>query len=65
MHGYIITGIALINILSYTNQNDSRSPDNGIIDVVGVKDIEDPEDGHEDNQDHDGSKDKTHLGKPR
>ena len=29
------------------------------INVVGVKDTEDPEDGHEDNQDHDGSKDKN------
>ena len=58
MHRYIIiiiTVIALLIILSYTNQNELCSPDNGIFNVVGVKG-EDPEDGHEDNQDHDGSK---------
>ena len=32
-------------------------PDNGIVNVVGPK-VEDPDDGHEDNQDHDGSRDK-------
>ena len=46
------------------NQNELCSPDNGIVNVVGVKDTEDPEDGHEDNQDHDGSRTRTHLGKP-
>ena len=47
--------IALINNNSkLPYQNDSRSPDNGIINVVGVK-VVDPEDGHEErNQDHDG-----------
>ena len=49
----IITGIALINSLSYTHQNDSCSPNNGIFNI-GVK-VEDPEDGHEETQiDHDG-----------
>ena len=47
--------IALINNnpkLQY--QDDSHSPDNGIINVVGVK-VVDPEDGHEERkQDHDG-----------
>ena len=51
--------IALINNNSKPPyQDDSRSPDNGIINVVGVK-VVDPEDGHEErNQDHDGQ---THL----
>ena len=38
----IITGIALLITLKLPYQNDSRSPDNGIINVVGVK-VEDPQ----------------------
>ena len=55
---------SIINNLKLPYQNDSSSPDNGILIVVGVK-VVDPEDGHEEDQDHDGSKDKTHLGKLR
>ena len=54
--------IALIIYLSYTHQNSFCSPDNGIVNVVGVKEV-DPEDGHEDKQDHDGSWSRTHLEK--
>ena len=36
-------------ILSYTNQNEFCSPDNGIDNVVGVK-VEDPDTDHEEDQ---------------
>ena len=42
----IITGIALINNPKLLYQNGSRSPDNGILNVVGIK-VEDPDKDHE------------------
>ena len=61
----IITGMAVI-ILKLPYQNDSRSPDNGILNVVGVI-VVDPEDGHEeyeqDHEDQDSPRRKDTIGR--
>ena len=50
--------LALINNISkLLYPNVFCRPDYGIVNVVGAK-VEDPDDGHEDNQDQDGSEDK-------
>ena len=46
------------------NQKDSRSPDNGIFNVVGVK-VEDPNKDHEEDTVNTKGIVKTHLRKPR